>query len=343
MRVKKLFIILVLLFIPALSFGAKVNFESDVALKFNPDVLPQVLVASSSSCDKLTLEGRNLNVLIPNGATFELKTATHTLIKLSPSQGPVELILDFSSSAQEYLSGFLSKWQASSTNSGVQVNFEIGTPKANTWYQVNVDGEYFGSYQSNENGILSFTYDGGFSLKTFSIQEDITAPSSFSLVSPANGAILTEKKPTFSWNPCTDSDFSHYELYLDGTLLASNLTSTSYTPSSVLKCGEHSWYVKAFDYAGNFTQSETFSFKIACAAILPQFLTQQKPKIEEKKPVEKPAVLEEEKILREEKIKEIKEKIVSLQRKVILLLQKLYLKLLEEYLKLLREKVFGGR
>jgi len=321
---------------PIISFGVNVNFDADTILRFSPDVTPQILVASSSTCDNLTLNGTNLNVLIPDGSSFQLKNEDYSLIKLTPSGGSVELVLNVATSSQEYVSGYIVKWQVSSTDSDVTVNFEVGVSKANTYYQVNVDGSSFGSYQSNSSGIISFTYDDGFSTKTFTIEEDVSAPSSFSLTSPVNGSSVTDKTPTFSWNASSDSDLSYYQLYLDGSLLADNLTSTSYTPSSNLSCGSHTWYVKAVDNAGNATQSdETFSFKINCGgAILPMFLKQthkQTPRQKEKPSEVVPSTTTE--------VEKIKSKIIASQKQVLVLLQKLYLELLKRYLDLLRAKL----
>ena len=320
---------------PMISFGANVSFDADTALQFNPNVMPQILVVSSSTCDNLTLDGTNLNVLIPDGSSFQLKNNDRSLIKLMPSSGSVELVLNVATSSQEYVSGYIVKWQASSTASNASVAFEVGVSKANTCYQVNVDGSYFGSYQSNSSGIVSFTYDGGFSTKTFTIEEDVSAPSSFSLTSPANGSSITDKTPTFSWNASSDSDFSHYQFYLDGTLEKDNLTQNSYTPSSNLSCGDHSWYVKAVDKSGNTTQSETFSFKINCGgAILPMFLKQthkQTPKQKEKSSEIVPSTTTE--------VEKIRSKIIASQKQVLVLLQKLYLELLKRYLDLLRAKL----
>ncbi len=323
---------------PIISFGANVNFNADTTLQFSPDVTPQILVASSSTCDNLTLNGTNLNVLIPDGSIFQLKNTNHSLIKLTPSGGSVELVLDVATSSQEYVSGYIVKWHASSTASNATVDFKVGVSNANTYYQVNVNGSSFGSYQSDSSGIISFTYDDGFSTnpKTFTIEEDVSAPSSFSLTSPVNGSSVTDKTPTFSWNASSDSDLSCYQFYLDGSLLADNLTSTSYTPSSNLSCGSHTWYVKAVDNAGNATQSdETFSFKINCGgAILPMFLKQTHKQTSKQK--EKPSEVVPSTTTEVEKIKS---KIIASQKQVLVLLQKLYLELLKRYLDLLRAKL----
>jgi len=324
---------------PIISFGAIVNFSADTALQFNPAVSPQILVASSSACDNLTLSGTNLNVLIPAGSSFQLKNSNHSLIKLTPSGGSVELVLNVAPSSQEYVSGYLVKWQASSTVSNATVAFEVGVSKANTYYQVNVDGSYFGSYQSNSSGIISFTYNGGFSTKTFTIEEDVSAPSSFSLVSPANGSNVTDKTPTFSWNASSDTDLSHYQLYLDGSLLADNLTSTSYTPSSNLSCGSHTWYVKAVDDAGNTTESSSFSFKVLCGVVvLPMTVKPTTTSTPTTPSVQKGSSQSEFSQVKEVQIKQIKSQIASLYKKVIVLLQKQVIILLQKlYLELLKK------
>ncbi len=106
------------------------------------------------------------------------------------------------------------------------------------------------------------------------IKVDTQAPTAFDLASPSNGATATNAAaPTFSWNPSSDNNAGMiYQLYIDGTLSKDNITGTSYTPSSPLSVGSHTWYVKAVDIAGNVTQS-TSIFTINVADVVPPTTT----------------------------------------------------------------------
>ena len=257
--------------LPIVSLAADVTFTADTTLTFSPDASPAISVASSSACDTLVISGTDLNAEVPAGSTFALKNSyTNALIGVTPSGGSVGLILDISSTAKEYVSGYIIKWQATSTPSTATASFSIGQGNANTWYQVNVDGSYYGTYKSNSSGIVTFTYSGGFSsTKTFTIVVDTTAPSSFSLVSPTNQGNVVDRTPTFTWNACTDPDLSHYVFYLDGSILSGDLTANSYTPTSNVSCGNHTWFVRAYDHAGNYTNSSVFNFTMICGGGLP--------------------------------------------------------------------------
>ena len=90
---------------------------------------------------------------------------------------------------------------------------------------------------------------------------DHAVPSTPTLSSPASGTSTTNTKPTFVWNPATDSPsgVASYTLQLDtstafnsGNLRTiAGIASTSYTPTSPLSGGTWYWRVQAKDNAGN--------------------------------------------------------------------------------------------
>ena len=100
------------------------------------------------------------------------------------------------------------------------------------------------------------------SSSTYTLRIDLTPPSAFSLTTPTNASYVTQPSPTFSWQAASDggSGIGEYRLYIDSILNKQGITSTSTTPASALSEGNHSWYVKAFDVAGNSTTSTAFSF-----------------------------------------------------------------------------------
>jgi hypothetical protein len=123
---------------------------------------------------------------------------------------------------------------------------------------------------SDNSGYLHFTYGGGYSTHTFSIVRDTTPPASFSLLSPADN-FLGDANSSFSWQASGDSEtgLSHYRLYIDGALDTDNISGTTQTPSGPPACGNHTWHVRAFDYAGNSTDSDIYDFTLLCGNGLP--------------------------------------------------------------------------
>lgn len=94
-----------------------------------------------------------------------------------------------------------------------------------------------------------------------SILLDITPPVTFTLGSPATGAITNTASPSLAWAASSDalSGLTKYQLYLDGALDRDNIitSSTSITPSGVLTDGLHTWKVAAADNAGNIRESSS--------------------------------------------------------------------------------------
>jgi len=64
----------------------------------------------------------------------------------------------------------------------------------------------------------------------------------------------------------SESGLSHYQLYIDGSLDTNNISGTSIVPVNSLSCGNHTWFVKAIDNAGNSTNSNTFNLTISCGS-----------------------------------------------------------------------------
>ncbi len=122
--------------------------------------------------------------------------------------------------------------------------------------------------QADASGNLTFTYTGGYSTHTFTLSQDTTAPTAFTLSTPTDNTTNSELTPTFSWETSTDtqSGLSHYTLYVDATLHTDSITTTSTTASiETLSCGAHTWYVIAHDNDGNTTQStDTFTYTTPC-------------------------------------------------------------------------------
>ncbi len=92
----------------------------------------------------------------------------------------------------------------------------------------------------------------------FTVVIDNNPPVAFTLASPPDGTWQQSSLPTLSWNASSDANgLAKYQLYIDGSLNRDSIagSATSTTPISALSAGTHTWYVKAFDNAGNITRS----------------------------------------------------------------------------------------
>lgn len=94
---------------------------------------------------------------------------------------------------------------------------------------------------------------------------DLTPPSAPILIAPENGVYINTNEPDFIFLASTDdSGIAKYQIFLDGQLYIDNITSQLstiiVTAISELNEGEHAWYVKVFDNAGNYAFSSTWHF-----------------------------------------------------------------------------------
>ncbi len=94
----------------------------------------------------------------------------------------------------------------------------------------------------------------------FTAQVDRTPPQSFSLVAPEYEDNINTLSPTFSWQAANDelSGLEYYQLWVDGSLDTDLLANTFSPPAHPLIEGQHNWFVRALDEAGNASASPTF-------------------------------------------------------------------------------------
>lgn len=174
------------------------------------------------------------------------------------------------------------EWTATSTaGSGLtqatSTIYTIDDLTTSSYYQFKLDGSASttaitgatcanGTCLTDSSGNLTFTYVGGYSTHTFGLEKDVTAPSAFTLTSPTNG--ISGIQTAMSWTASSDSasGIAKYQLYIDGVLDTDNISSsaTSVISQNGLSCGNHTWYVRAVDNAGNTTDSNTFNYAITC-------------------------------------------------------------------------------
>jgi MYXO-CTERM domain-containing protein len=88
---------------------------------------------------------------------------------------------------------------------------------------------------------------------TYTIGVDTTPPNAFSLSTPTDSTATGLPTPNLCWIAASDagSGVDHYELWIDGAAVRTNVSSTCSTPATALAEGAHTWSVKAVDRVGN--------------------------------------------------------------------------------------------
>jgi hypothetical protein len=99
---------------------------------------------------------------------------------------------------------------------------------------------------------------------TIHVTCDLDPPALFNLIKPAHNGI-TPASPEFIWEASHDdlSGIMGYDLYINNAKVnAELLTDVSYTLPTALSDGILSYFVVAWDKAGNPTQSDTWNFQV---------------------------------------------------------------------------------
>ncbi|MDD3644667.1 MAG: YCF48-related protein, partial [Bacteroidales bacterium] len=94
---------------------------------------------------------------------------------------------------------------------------------------------------------------------------DLNPPAVFSLISPVDNATVSTSRPTFKWNESVDtgSGIDKYQLHISGQEPVDIASSeTEYLLTFDLPYGTYTWFVRAYDVVGNFTNSNTHNFTV---------------------------------------------------------------------------------
>jgi beta-glucosidase len=94
---------------------------------------------------------------------------------------------------------------------------------------------------------------------------DATPPQAFSLLTPADGLVVTGALPSFTWQAATDAEtgVERYEVFLDGAVAVTTRLTTFTLAGTSLGNGAHSWRVRAYNWAGGFTDTPLSGFSVA--------------------------------------------------------------------------------
>ena len=111
--------------------------------------------------------------------------------------------------------------------------------------------------------------------ETWIYEIDTIPPGKVTLVSPANGAVLNDNTPTFTWNPVAGAVL--YRLYVvinndwNSPVIIININETSFTLPFSIGDNTFQWSVRAIDAAGNIGGYDpAWSFTID-TVVVPEF------------------------------------------------------------------------
>ncbi len=147
------------------------------------------------------------------------------------------------------------KWIENASSSDITTNHTLWNLTPNCLYEIKVDGVVFDTVQTNDEGVLSFLYDGGYSEKTFEVSEtsstsdhDYIPPDPTNLHHTISGVWVY-----YTWQAGTGNVTDSYNVSLNGVW--TNGTTDNYMNCNV---GYDSWAnitVWAFNASGNGTLS----------------------------------------------------------------------------------------
>lgn len=235
-----------------LSATAPANATSSVSIALeNPN--------STATSTSLTLTGFQRPFLGATSTIYSTATTTITTpsisanatstfnsvpIDLTPSSGSIDVAIDTWNTTSTYYK----KWTEIGDTPAATAAHTIGDLRANQWYQVKVGGSVTNTLQANSSGEIIFTYSGGYSTKTFEVEELPTAPT---IGTPA--AISSS---SIRWNFTDNADNeTGFRLYDNtDTLVASSATvNLSYFDETGLSENTQysGRYVKAYNGNGS--------------------------------------------------------------------------------------------
>jgi len=160
----------------------------------------------------------------------------------------------------------------SGTVSSTNATFGFGSTEAGASFACRLDGGGFAScvspktYGGLADGTHTFTVaasdaasntDPTPASRTWTV--DATAPVAPTLLSPADGSIATNAKPTFDWSDVADPSGVTYRIQIDNSgngfpspeVDRSGLFTSQFTPTKPLAKATYSWRVRGADGAGN--------------------------------------------------------------------------------------------
>jgi hypothetical protein len=193
-----------------------------------PPTLPSVTIASSNTNPSVAKSGDMVTLTFTSDEDIQTPTVTITGHTVNPN-------------------GSGSNWSAAYTMTGTDIEGTVS---------FNID---FSDLAGNA-GIEVTSVNSGSNV-TF----DRTAPSSPGGLNITPSSPSKDARPTFSWTKATDSGtgVNHYQYGIASTVVYYDIGNvTSFTPSNDILDGDHTFYIRPVDAAGNIGPSASLAFVI---------------------------------------------------------------------------------
>lgn len=133
------------------------------------------------------------NTIYPNGviaySADPYNSNTEINLTVTPTGDFVDVAIDTWNTSVTYYK----KWTEYSPTSTTTTSHTVGSLKANTDYNIKVNGTVFQNLTSSSSGTISFTYNAGYSTKTFEIEE---VPAASSQTDTGSGSTTATNKKT---------------------------------------------------------------------------------------------------------------------------------------------------
>jgi peptidoglycan hydrolase-like protein with peptidoglycan-binding domain len=159
-RNKKSFIYIILfsMTLPIISLSEDtLSFVEDSILNL-PGLSENIYIKSGSKVDSLKISDSILEVVIPSGSNFALKTLSQDILNIIPSNGSIILIID----GRDIRNGFINKLSIRTEFPSVLVNISLRVPSANSSYNIDINGNLYSNFVSDYSKMINFTYRPNF-------------------------------------------------------------------------------------------------------------------------------------------------------------------------------------
>lgn len=151
-------------------------------------------------------------------------------------------------------STYYKKWTEEAASSTITTDHTIGDLQPNQYYHVKVDDVVLETLQANGSGQISFTYSGGYSTKTFEVEE---------IAAPTIGAPTPLSSSAIRWNFTDNADNeTGFRVYTNADAIATSSATAnlSYlTETGLSENTQYIRYVKAYNSYGESASSSVTS------------------------------------------------------------------------------------
>ncbi len=254
------------------------TYYDDLASNLHPNNAGHLSIAQTAESlySPYTIGTNNVNISsntrIYNNGKYRYRDipsgTTSANINISPiggwNVGDYSKFLDLAIDTWNNTDIYYKKWTESSASSTVVTSHTIGDLRPNQYYQVKVNDTITETLQADGSGQITFTYSGGYSSKTFEVEEVPTAPTI------ANPTVLSSS--AIRWNFTDNSDNeTGFKLYdsngtLISTVAAENLSYIDETGLSASTI--YTRYIKVYNSYGESSASSDATQSLGSPAVV---------------------------------------------------------------------------